>query len=135
MSSLKYTAIKNTEQYYCYCNTLENLVFQEDDKYDDEIELIELLIDKWDMDHNTFEDLDPVELLRGLMDEHQMKSKDLAEILGLSKGTMSKILNYQKGLSKASIRKLSNHFKLRQEAFNRPYPLVGQVSKDLRSAS
>lgn len=135
MSGLKYTAIKNTEQYYRYCNILENLVFQEDDKYDDEIELIELLIDKWDMDHNTFEDLDPVELLRGLMEEHQMKSKDLAEILGLSKGTVSKILNYQKGFSKETIRKLSQYFKLVQEAFNRPYPLVGQVFKDLRSAS
>jgi len=135
MSGLKYTAIKNTEQYYCYCNILENLVFQEDDKYDDEIELIELLIDKWDMDHNTFEDLDPVELLRGLMEENEMKSKDLAEILELSKGTVSKILNYQKGFSKETIRKLSRRFKLRQEAFNRPYPLVGQVLKDLRSAS
>lgn len=135
MSSLKYTLIKNEEQYYKYCNILENLVFTDEEKYGDEIELLELLIDKWDQDHNTMEDLDPVELLKSLMEDHKLKAKDLAEILGLSKGTVSKILNYHKGFSKASIRKISQHFKLYQKAFNRPYPLVGQLSKDLKSAS
>ncbi len=69
------------------------------------------------------------------MEDHELKAKDLAEILGLSKGTVSKILNYQKGFSKTTIIKLSKRFRLYQEAFNRPYPLVGQVSKELRSAS
>jgi len=135
MSSLKYTLIKNEEQYYKYCNNHENLVFTDEEKYEDEIELLELLIDKWDQDHNTMEDMDPVELLKSLMKDHKLKAKDLAEILELSKGTVSKILNYQKGFSKASIRKLAQHFKLYQDAFNRPYPLVGQLSKDLKSAS
>jgi HTH-type transcriptional regulator/antitoxin HigA len=135
MSSLKYTLIKNDEQYYKYCNIHENLVFTDEEKYEDEIELLELLIDKWDQDHNTMSEVDPVELLKFLMEDHKLKAKDLSEILDLSKGTVSKILNYQKGFSKATIIKLSRHFKLYQEAFNRPYPLVGQLSKDLKSAS
>jgi len=135
MSALKYTLIKDDEQYFKYCNIHEHLVIEDEEKYADEIELLELLIDKWDQDHNTMEDLDPVELLKSLMEDHKLKSKDLAEILGLSKGTVSKILHYQKGFSKATIIKLSKHFKLYQEAFNRPYPLVGQVPKELRSAS
>ena len=135
MSDLKYKLIKNEEQYYKYCKIHENLVFEDEIKNQDEIELLELLINKWDQDHNEMEDIDPVTLILSLMDDHKLKAKDLAEILGLSKGTVSKILNYQKGLSKASIRKLSIHFKLFQEAFNKPYPLVGQMSKDLRSAS
>ncbi len=57
------------------------------------------------------------------------------EILGLSKGTVSKILNYQKGFSKETIRKLATHFKLYQEAFNRPYPLVNKVPDKFRTAS
>lgn len=81
------------------------------------------------------DDVDPIMLLLSLMEDHNLKSKDLADILGLSKGTISKILNYQKGLSKATIRKLSIHFNLFQDAFNRPYPLVEQVSKELKSAS
>ena len=135
MNTLKYKLIKSEEQYYQYCRILKRHVIDEHEENEDEIELLELLIDKWDQDHNTMEDVDPVELLKILMGDHKLKSKDLAEILGLSKGTVSKILNYQKGFSKASIRKLSQHFKLYQEAFNRPYPLVGQLSKDLKSAS
>ena len=120
---------------YEYCKIYEELVFREDNELEDEIELLYLLINTWDNDHNTFDELNPVELLKGLMEENQLKSKDLADILGLSKGTISKILNCQKGFSKETIRKLSVHFKLYQEAFNRPYPLVNQVQGDIKTAS
>ncbi len=132
---LKYTLIKNEKQYYKYCRIHENLVFTDEVKHEEEIELLELLIDKWDQDHNTFEELNPIELLKAIMEDHKLRAKDLAEILELSKGTVSKILNYQKGLSKASIRKLSRRFKLVQEAFNRPYPLVHQAPGELDKAS
>jgi HTH-type transcriptional regulator/antitoxin HigA len=69
------------------------------------------------------------------MTEHGLKSKDLADILGLSKGTISKILNYHKGLSKNTIRKLSHYFKVSQETFNRPYRLVNEVNRYFRYAS
>ena len=135
MTKIPYTVIKTKEQYYEYCRIHKKLVFHDYDRYEDEIELLELLIEKWDDEHNTFEDLDPVELIKSLMEDHKLKAKDLADLLGLSKGTVSKILNYQKGLSKESIRRLSKHFKMYQEAFNRPYPLVHQVSDDVRNAS
>jgi HTH-type transcriptional regulator/antitoxin HigA len=90
----------------------------------DEIELLELLIEKWDSENNSFTDLDPVELLTTMMDEHNMKATDLVGILNLSKGTISKMLNYHKGISKESIRKLSDYFKVSQDMFNRPYKLV-----------
>ena len=128
MTKLKYTVIKTDEQYFKYCNILEKFVFSNYESNKDEIELLTLLIEKWDEDHNTLDDLDPVELLKHLMREHNLRAKDLANMLGLSKGTISKILNYQKGFSKETIRKLSGHFKLRQEAFNRPYSLVGIAS-------
>lgn len=83
--------------------------------------MLTLLIEKWDNEHSSLMDLNPIELLKSLMTEHGLKSRDLAEILGLSKGTVSKILNYHKGLSKETIRKLADYFKLSQEAFNRSY--------------
>lgn len=83
-----------------------------------------LLIEKWDMEHNTFNDLDPVQLLKALLNENQLKAKDLVEILGITKGTVSKILSYQKGFSKEVIRALSTYFNVSQEAFNRPYKLL-----------
>lgn len=135
MEKLKYTVIKNRKQYDEYCNILEKLISKDDDKFSDEIDLLTILIEKWDDEHNSFEDVDPIELLKSLMESNNLKAKDLVEILDLSKGTISKILNYQKGLSKETIRKLSNYFNISQEAFNRPYKLVNEVNKRFRNAS
>lgn len=125
METLKYTIIKDKEQYYKYCDILEDLILNH--KNQDEIELLSLLIDKWDNEQNTFEDSDPVELIKSLMNDHNLKANDLVDILDLSKGTISKILNYHKGLSKDTIRKLSDYFKVSQEAFNRPYRLAEKL--------
>ena len=86
----------------------------------DEIDLLTLLIEKWDAEHDSFGELDPIELLQSLMSEHNMKARDFLELLGVSKGYVSDILNYKKGLSKDVIRKLAERFKVSQEAFNRP---------------
>lgn len=127
MNTLKYTIIKNNHQYNEYCDTLEHLILQ--GNHQDEIDLLTLLIEKWDEEQNTLIDVDPIELLKALMKEHNLKAKDLADKVELSKGTISKILNYHKGLSKDSIRKLSEIFKVSQSAFNRPYKLHTQESK------
>lgn len=135
METLKYTVIKDVEQYKKYCNILEELILNDNKATIDEIELLTLLIEKWDNEHSTFNDSDPILLLKAIMEEHDLKAKDLANILDLSKGTVSKILNYQKGLSKDTIRKLSDYFKISQEAFNRPYKLKHEVNKHFRNAS
>jgi HTH-type transcriptional regulator/antitoxin HigA len=132
---IKYTIIKTKRQYNEYCNIIEELLTQDNKIISDEIDLLTLLIEKWDAEHNSFDDLNPVELIKALMEENNLKSKDLIEILDLSKGTISKILNYHKGLSKDTIRKLSHYFKVSQEAFNRPYKLVNEVNRHFRNAS
>lgn len=135
MKKLDYTIIKNKKQYKEYCIKLEELLERSEKDFQDEIELLSLLIEKWDEEHNTFNDLDPVQLIKELMNENHLKSKDLVSILDLSKGTVSKILNYQKGLSKDTIRHLSEYFKVSQEAFNRPYKLTNEVNRHFRNAS
>jgi len=135
MEPLKYTIIKTRAQYDEYCNILEELMIIENKNAQDEIELLNLLIAKWDMEHNSFADLSPVELIKALMDENNLKSIDLAEILDLSKGTVSKILNCHKGLSKETIRRLSVYFKVSQDLFNRPYKLINEVNRHFRNAS
>jgi HTH-type transcriptional regulator/antitoxin HigA len=122
METLKYKIIKTEEQYKDYCSKLENLLEKENSNQD-EVELLTFLIEKWDQEHNSFEAMDPIALLHSLMNGHNLKSKDLVNILGVSKGLVSDILNYKKGLSKEIIRTLSSYFKLSQEAFNRPYKL------------
>ncbi len=125
MKTLKYTIIKSRKQYNEYCKTLEELPGSNDNNKDgrDEVEMLTLLIEKWDAEHSRFKDADPIELLHSLMHDRDMKAKDLAGILGVSKGLVSDILHYKKGLSKEIIRVLAHEFKVSQEAFNRPYNL------------
>ena len=101
----------------------------------EEIEMLTFLIEKYDAEHNTFDDADPIELLKSLMKDHKMKSVDLAHLLGVSNGLVSDMLSYKKGLSKETIRILAERFKLNQEAFNRPYKLVSEFNSHLRNAS
>jgi len=125
MEVLKYKVIKNKPQYKEYCRKLEELIFSNSKSKEikEEIALLTLLIEKWDADHNTFNEMNPIELLQSLMKDHDMKAKDLVNLLDVSKGYVSDILNYKKGLSKDVIRKLSEKFKVSHEAFNRPYTL------------
>jgi HTH-type transcriptional regulator/antitoxin HigA len=128
---LKYKIIKSEAQYQQYCNLLEELILKDENK-EDEIELLTFLIEKWDNENVSFGDADPIEIIKFLMKENNLRSKDLVEILGLSKGTISKILNYQKGLSKNTILKLSEYFKVSQETFNRPYQLTQGVKSNIK---
>lgn len=137
MEKLKYKVISSKSQYGEYCKKLETLVFSnfKDKAVKDEIDLLTVLIEKWDSEHNTFTEVDPIRLLHSLLKDHKLKSKDLVEILGISKGYVSEILHYKKGLSKDVIRRLAEHFKVSQEAFNRPYKLVSPVNSHLKNAS
>jgi HTH-type transcriptional regulator / antitoxin HigA len=121
-TSIKYKVIKNADKYKEYCIQLENLLSeQEIGQVQDEIDLLTLLIEKYDENNDTFVENDPITLLRSFMEDHNLKAQDLTTILGIGKGYVSDILNYKKGLSKDVIRKLAMYFKVRQEAFNRPY--------------
>lgn len=122
---LKYTIIKNKSQYDDYCNQLESLLTIENgNNLQDEIDLLTLLIEKYDEENSSFTQADPITLLRSFMQDHHLKPQNLSEILGISKGYVSDILNYKKGLSKEVVRKLASYFKVRHEAFNRPYQLL-----------
>lgn len=61
------------------------------------------------------------------MVENGLKSSDMVEIMGVSKGMVSQILNRKKGLSKEVIRNLASRFKMTHESFNHPYQLVSKA--------
>lgn len=136
MQTLKYRVITNKSQYKEYCSMLEQLLFSgpKSRNTKDEIALLTVLIEKWDAEHTSFSALDPIELLHSFIKDHDLKAKDLVEILGISKGYVSDILHYKKGLSKEVIRKLADYFKVTQEAFNRPYKLVVPENHPVRNA-
>src|SRR5690606_9218077 len=89
----------------------------------------------YDMNNNSLAEMDPIELLKSFMRDHGLKPKDLVDYLGISKGYVSDILNYKKGLSKEVIRKLAGRFNVSQEAFNRPYKLRVPENRHFKNAS
>lgn len=133
MKQLLYTVIKTRKQYNEYCDILWELVKDQEnyEKNEDAIELLEMLIGKWDEENNTHlrEEIDPVQMLKFMMESNYMKAADLSRELNIGKSLVSDILNYKKGMSKEVIRKLSKRFGMVQEAFNRPYPLVATKKK------
>jgi HTH-type transcriptional regulator/antitoxin HigA len=137
METLPYKVIKTEKQNNEYCQSLEELVSlkKRNKNQQDTVELLTLLIEKWDEQHNSFKETDPVELLKYLMTENRLKAVDLASVLGVSKSLVSDVLNYRRGLSKEIIRKLADHFKLSQEVFNKPYKLVSPLNTHLKDAS
>lgn len=138
MQKLKYKVITTEKQYDEYCKILHDLDFSSKKKtkaVEEEIELLTLLIEKYDEEHSDFEMLEPIPLLKSFMADHKMKAVDLAKLLKVSTGLVSDILNYKKGLSKEVIRKLAGHFKVSQEAFNREYKLKVPENTRFRNAS
>lgn len=125
MSELKYTVIKDDGQYYEYCNRLEELVLSglENEGAVDEYELLHLLIKAWDDEHRSIPEMNPVELIKSLMEDHELSQNDLAKIAEVGKSYISEILNYKKRMSKNVIRKFADHFKIQQEALNKHYRL------------
>jgi len=102
---LKYKVIKDQFQYDAYCQQLEALLaLAINPMIQDEIDLLTLLIETYDEGHETFGGRDPILLLRSFMADHDLKAQDLTVILGVSKGYVSDILAYNKGLSREVIR-------------------------------
>lgn len=135
MAELKYKVIKSKRQYLEYCDVLEKFASKKtkSTKVNDEIELLTALIERWDKDHNTFENTDPISLIKSLLKEHNMTAQDLVKVLKVSKGLVPDILNYKKGLSKETVRKLAAYFQMDQAAFNRQYSInKAQQNKSLK---
>lgn len=125
MTILKYKRIKSLEQYNEYCDIYEKLFSKNDTSFLDELELLELLIDDFEKQSGSTKslDLNPVELLKSLIENSNLKPAQFANDLNISKQLLSDILNYRRNISKSMVLKLSDYFALNQAAFSRPYKL------------
>lgn len=126
---MKYKRIHSIEQYNDYCNIYEKLTMKNSNKYAEELDLLELLIEDYDNrtieSIGTKEDMNPVEILQYLMDENSLSKAELARQVGVSRQLITEILNYKRNISKKMITKLSDRFKMQQTAFSREYELKG----------
>jgi HTH-type transcriptional regulator/antitoxin HigA len=77
-----------------------------------------MLVEAYDREHHDIDThhLDPLSMLKYLMQESGMTQADLGRLLG-NRALASLILNGHRQLSKSHIRKLASHFKISQALF------------------
>ena len=127
---MKYKKIADEIQYNEYCEKHELLVNKDFNKYVDEIELLEILIDEYESREIQYEErMNPVELLKYLLEEENIPRSRLAEELGISRQLVTDILKYRRGFSRSVVWKLSDYFKMNPRAFNREYTLKGNSNE------
>ena len=119
---MKLTIIKNDEQYYQYCDILENLAKQNSEQ-EDLMAHLTLLIEDYQRKDQIPRSKDPVKLIQGLMKDRELSVSELARQLNVSKSLVSDILNYRRAISKEMVSKLSGFFMIRAEILLEPYEI------------
>ena len=88
-----------------------------------EIDYLSMLIETYEEKHYHIGQPNPVEYLRYILENKNMKQQDLVNLLGISKGTLSNILNYRKKLSIDMIRALHTRLKIPYDILMEDYEL------------
>jgi HTH-type transcriptional regulator/antitoxin HigA len=78
--------------------------------------LISNLVEDYEDEYFPIPDIPPYETLKHLMQENDLKQKDLLPVLG-SSGITSEVVNGKRGISKAQAKKLAEFFKVSVELF------------------
>ena len=89
-------------------------------KEGDELEILSILIDKYENEHFPIEMPDPVEAIKFRMEQMGMKQKDLIAVIGF-KSRVSEILNRKRKLTLDMVRKLSKALRIPTEVLIQEY--------------
>lgn len=81
----------------------------------DEVELLMALVEIYEEEHYKIEAPDPIEAIKFRMEQMDMKRTDMAKYLG-TRGRVSEILNRQRSLTLAMIKKLHKEFGIPAES-------------------
>jgi len=119
---MKIHVIRTEEENKAALKRLEILLdLEEEGKLDpkekEEADLLEVLIDAYEEKHHSIGPPDPIEYIRYIMENKNLKQIDIVEILGVSKSVFSKILSRKRPLSLEMIKKL-------HKTFNMPYDIL-----------
>ncbi len=113
--------IHSKRQYKVVVKTMEYLadVVNDNDKHPlvGLLEVLEVLVENYDREHNQLPNITGVAFLKNLMNEHGLKQTDIAE-LG-SQGVVSEILSGKRRLNQRHAALLAKRFSLPEELFTR----------------
>lgn len=113
--------IKTEEDYNQVLERLEQIFDAEPNtKNGDELEILGILIEKYENENFPIELPDPIEAIKFRMEQLNYSQNDLAEVIGL-KSRASEILNKKRKLSLEMIRKLSEKLHIPSEVLIQAY--------------
>jgi len=113
--------IKTDNEYQAALSRLEEIFdSKKDSKNADELELLSLLIEKYEDEVSPIDLPDPIEAIKFRMDQLGYKQKDLAKAIGL-KSRVSEILNKKRKLTLDMIRKLHDTLGIPTEVLIKEY--------------
>lgn len=109
---MKMKLIKTKKEYQVALNRLEQIFdAQPGSEEGDELEILSLLIEKYENEHYPIEFPDPIEAIKFRMEQLGYNQSDLASVIGL-KSRVSEILNKKRKLSLEMIRSLHNRLNI-----------------------
>lgn len=118
---MKIKPIKTEKDYKAALERLE-VIFdaKKGTELGDELEILGILIEKYEDNHFPIELPDPIEAIKFRMEQLGYSQNDLAEIIGLKSHT-SEILNRKRKLSLKMIRNLHDRMKIPTEVLIQSY--------------
>lgn len=118
---MKLKPIKSEQEYEASLERLE-VIFDAlpGTEESDELEILGMLIEKYEKEHYPVDLPDPIEAIKFRMEQMGYTQKDLAEIIGL-KSRASEILNRKRKLSLEMIRTLTQKLHIPSEVLIQAY--------------
>lgn len=118
---MEWKVIKTEKDYQKALKRLETIFdAARNSKEGDELELLSLLIDNFELERSPIDFPDPIEAIKFRMEQLGYKQKDLEAVLGL-KSRVSEILNRKRKLTLAMIRKLNMELGIPTDVLVREY--------------
>lgn len=81
----------------------------------DELDILMLLVEKYEEDHFPIPDSDPIEAIKFLMEQNELSRMDLEPYIG-ARGRVSEVLNGKRNLTLSMIKRLHEGLKIPYES-------------------
>jgi|TARA_R110000823_G_scaffold280091_1_gene398321 HTH-type transcriptional regulator/antitoxin HigA len=121
---MEISIIKNEKQYKTYLDRMNEIFHAAEGTAEgEELDLLALVLEKYEDEHYPIEAPDPIEAIRFMMDQMGLDDNDLGKILN-SRSRASEILNKKRKLSIAHIRKLTEYLKIPADVLIKDYDLA-----------
>jgi len=119
----KFAPITSKKAYEAALEKIEDLIISTDPHEIEELELLSILVEKYEEEEFPIENPDPIDAILFIMEQNSMSKKDLGEVIK-SKSRVSEILYRKRALSINHIRAINKKLKIPADILIKEYKLV-----------